>query len=49
MMSPARRDASDVEVVLPYRPSRIVSLVPSITEILFALALEDRIVAVTRF
>jgi ABC-type Fe3+-hydroxamate transport system substrate-binding protein len=34
---------------VPARPSRIVSLVPSITEILFALGLDDRIVGVTVF
>jgi iron complex transport system substrate-binding protein len=44
-----RRDASGVEVGLPPRPARIVSLVPSITELLFDLALDDRIVGVTRF
>jgi ABC-type Fe3+-hydroxamate transport system substrate-binding protein len=44
-----QRDASGVEVALPPRPSRIVSLVPSITETLFALGLDDRIVGVTVF
>ena len=34
---------------VPDRPSRIVSLVPSITEILFALGLEGRIAGVTVF
>ena len=43
------RDASGVEVELGDRPSRIVSLVPSVTETLFALGLEDRIAGVTRF
>jgi iron complex transport system substrate-binding protein len=49
MATPARRDASGVEVRLAPRPSRIVSLVPSITETLFALGLEERIAGVTRF
>ena len=44
-----RRDASGVEVALAPRPSRIVSLIPSITEILFGLGLDERIVGVTRF
>ncbi len=48
-MSPVRRDASGVEVALPDRPARIVSLVPSITETLFALGLDERIAGVTRF
>jgi ABC-type Fe3+-hydroxamate transport system substrate-binding protein len=36
-------------VAVPARPSRIVSLIPSITELLFALGLDDRIVGVTVF
>ncbi len=44
-----RRDASGTLVALPARPARIVSLIPSITELLFALGLEDRIVGVTIF
>ncbi|HEV8674566.1 MAG TPA: hypothetical protein VGX21_11005 [Methylomirabilota bacterium] len=48
-MSDRRRDASGVEVALPSRPGRIVSLVPSITELLFALGLDARIAGVTRF
>ncbi|MGH7322272.1 MAG: hypothetical protein ACRELA_21985 [Candidatus Rokuibacteriota bacterium] len=43
------RDASGAEVALPARPTRIVSLIPSITELLFALGLDDRIAGVTRF
>ncbi len=34
---------------MPARPSRIVSLIPSVTELLFALGLDDRIVGVTVF
>jgi iron complex transport system substrate-binding protein len=44
-----RTDASGVDVALPERPTRIVSLVPSITELLFALDLDDRIAGITRF
>jgi ABC-type hemin transport system substrate-binding protein len=46
---PARPDASGVEVRLPRPPSRIVSLVPSLTELLFDLGLDTRVVGVTRF
>ena len=45
----ALRDMLDREVVLPALPARIVSLVPSATEILFALGADDRLVGVTRF
>lgn len=48
-MSGPRRDASGATVTLPERPARIVSLVPSITELLFALGLDARIAGVTRF
>ena len=37
------------QVTLPQRPQRIVSLVPSQTELLFDLGLDDRIVGVTKF
>lgn len=36
-------------VVLPERPERIISLVPSITETLFALGLQGRLVGRTRY
>jgi iron complex transport system substrate-binding protein len=36
-------------VTLPALPQRIISLVPSVTELLFALGAEDRLVAVTDF
>ena len=42
-------DAMNRQVSLPQPPQRIVSLVPSVTEILFKLGLEKRIVAVTDF
>jgi iron complex transport system substrate-binding protein len=45
----ALTDASGVTVELAAPPARIVSLVPSLTETLFALGLEDRLVGVTRF
>jgi iron complex transport system substrate-binding protein len=48
-MTGSRRDASGVPVALPAAPVRIVSLVPSITELLFALGLDERIAGVTRF
>jgi ABC-type Fe3+-hydroxamate transport system substrate-binding protein len=44
-----RRDASGTLVAVPTHPRRIVSLIPSITELLFALGLEDRIAGVTVF
>jgi iron complex transport system substrate-binding protein len=44
-----RRDASGVLVAVPARPTRIVSLVPSVTELLFTLGLDDRIAGVTVF
>lgn len=37
------------EVYIEERPVRIISMTPSITEILFALHLEDRIIAVTDY
>jgi len=40
-------DASGVRVDLPSSPIRIVSLVPSVTETLFALGLGDRLAAIT--
>jgi ABC-type Fe3+-hydroxamate transport system substrate-binding protein len=43
------RDATGVLVTVPERPVRIVSLVPSVTELLFALGLDDRIAGVTVF
>lgn len=42
-------DAAGRRVDIPVFPSRIISLVPSITETLFVLGLEDRIVGVTRY
>ncbi len=47
----AIRVTDDVGVVfsLPTPPSRIISLAPNVTEILYALGLGDRVVAVTRY
>ncbi|TYO97701.1 iron complex transport system substrate-binding protein [Geothermobacter ehrlichii] len=42
-------DAVGRRVELPDQPRRIVSLVPAVTEILFALGLDERIAGVTRF
>lgn len=42
-------DAMERRVSLPETPERIVSLVPSVTEILFALGAGDRLVGVTRY
>lgn len=42
-------DALGRRVRLPQRPERIVSLVPSITDLLHALDLGDRVVGITRF
>lgn len=42
-------DGRGVEVSLPRPPERIVSLVPSTTETLFALGLGDRVIGITRF
>jgi len=42
-------DALGRQVEVAERPQRIVSLVPSVTEILFAMGLGDRVVGVTRF
>lgn len=37
------------EVEIPYPPKRIISLVPSQTELLFYLGLSDRVVGITKF
>ena len=42
-------DALKRQVELPRRPQRIVSLVPSLTEVLFTFGLEKRIVGITSF
>lgn len=42
-------DALDYEVTLETKPERVVSLIPSNTEILFALGLNDEIVGVSEF
>ncbi len=43
------RDAVGREVEIPARPARIVSLAPNLTEILFALGLEEEVAGVTLF
>ncbi len=42
-------DASGRTVVIEHEPKRIVSMAPSITEMLFALGLGDKVVGVTRY
>ncbi|WP_242926913.1 ABC transporter substrate-binding protein [Pontibacter vulgaris] len=42
-------DQTGHQITLPYLPKRIVSLVPSQTELLFDLGLGDRIVGITKF
>ena len=42
-------DGAGRTVQVPGRPARIVSLAPSVTEILFALGAQDRVVGVTDF
>ncbi|MFT5587742.1 MAG: iron complex transport system substrate-binding protein [Cognaticolwellia sp.] len=49
LMDAALIDARGQALLLPRPPQRIVSLVPSTTETLFALGLGDRVVGVTRF
>ncbi|MEZ5030832.1 MAG: hypothetical protein R2787_05485 [Saprospiraceae bacterium] len=48
-MAPSVRDMTGRSVLVPDVPNRIVSLVPSQTELLYHLGLGDRIVGVTRF
>jgi iron complex transport system substrate-binding protein len=43
------RDMLDREVTLGAPPKRIVSLVPSVTEVIYALGAEDRLTAVTDY
>lgn len=42
-------DDSKVEVTIPAQPKRIVSLVPSATETLYALGIGDSVIGVTKF
>lgn len=48
-MTPIVRDEAGRTVRLPRPPRRVVSLVPGVTETLFALGLGDRLCGVTRF
>ena len=43
------KDATDQDVVIEAKPEKIVSLIPSNTEIAFALGLGDEIVGVTDY
>lgn len=53
LAEPARaftlKDSQGRELALPAPPQRIISLVPSVTEIIYALGGEDRLVGVTDF
>ena len=42
-------DQTGTIITLSKTPLRIVSLVPSLTELLFDLGLEDRLVGITKF
>lgn len=42
-------DQMNREVEIPFPPQRIVSVVPSQTELLFDLGLNDRVIAITKF
>lgn len=42
-------DVTETAVTIPQEPQRIISIVPSNTEILFALGLEDKIVGITNY
>ncbi|MBL7205492.1 MAG: ABC transporter substrate-binding protein [Desulfobacteraceae bacterium] len=43
------RDSSGAKIALKESPSRIVSTVPSNTEILYALGLKDQVVGLTKY
>lgn len=43
------KDDSNTDVTIPAKPMKIVSFVPSATETLFALGLEGRVIAVTKW
>ena len=43
------RDQMNRIIVLPYPPKRIISLVPSQTELLFDLGLEEEVIGITKF
>jgi len=42
-------DQTGTNIMLPATPMRIVSLVPSLTELLFDMGLEDRLLGITKF
>ena len=42
-------DSKDRKVCVPFHPNRIISMAPSITEILYALEVDDRLVGVTDY
>lgn len=46
---PSYIDQTGIKIVPDFIPSRIISLVPSLTELLYDLNLEDEVVAITKF
>lgn len=46
---PTFTDQIDRTIVLPHIPRRIISLVPSQTELLFSLGLDEQVVGITKF
>ncbi len=46
---PEFRDQLGSVISIPRNPERIISLVPSITEFLYALGMEERVVGITKF
>ena len=43
------RDQLGREIVLPNYPKRIISLVPSITELIWDLGLQEELIGITKF
>lgn len=43
------KDQLDRELIIPKTPKRIISLVPSLTELLVDLGLEKQLVGITKF
>lgn len=43
------RDQLDRDVLIKRKPKRIISIVPSITELLYFLGFEDEVIAITKF
>jgi len=43
------KDITDAEITISAEPKRIISLIPSLTETLFALSLDEKVIAVTAY